>query len=565
MKKFSNFLLNRLAAAAVLVMACSLSAAAYDFMVDSISYNIIGDNEVEVTYNDSIKLRGEVYLPATVVNDGITYQVTRLGYNAFRACNEMTLIDIPEGVTVIGTFAFNGCNQLQYMELPNSLTTIEKSAFFNCVSLTDFHVPRNLTNIAYNAFSSCGGIKYFTCSSMNPVYRAVDGILYSKDLTTLVAYPPASPATTFDIPSHVTTLYDYCLHNCDNLTQVTIPESVTAMGMNIFSGCDGIESIYIPDGVTRMGVTVFGNCSKLSQVHLPASADSLLSSFFYNCPMLTEVTIPRNIRYIGTFAFSESRNLKTVNFEEGSRLNYIALRAFDECKSLESFIMPDSVTVLEGEILGYCTSLKEVHLSNNLQILAGATFWGCTALTELDIPGTITFMGNAAVCNCSSLKRVKIGDKDSQPGITYLDNCALMSCDNLEKIELGANIDSLYSYALDVPRSVKVFICWSPTAIKTGEYSGIYPSATAVLYVPRVTLEDYRNSPHWSRFKTIVPIEDVGDVDGNGIINIADVSSLIDHLLGGETDFSAPLADVDLDGNINISDVSALIDYLLRN
>lgn len=55
-----------------------------------------------------------------------------------------------------------------------------------------------------------------------------------------------------------------------------------------------------------------------------------------------------------------------------------------------------------------------------------------------------------------------------------------------------------------------------------------------------------------------------GDVDGDGTVNISDVTSLIDYLLSGNPDNINTLnADVDQDGNINISDVTALIDYLL--
>lgn len=563
MKKFTNYLMKRLSVLSVLLTACTLTASAYDFMVDSISYNIIGENEVEVTGNDSIKVRGELILPSTVIYDGITYQVKRIGRSAFSRCKELTFIAIPEGVEVICTFAFDGCSSLQYIELPNSLTTIEYHALFGCSSITDFYVPRNLIDIGYNVFSSCSSIRYFSCSPMNPRYRTVDGILYSKDLTTLVAYPPASPETTFDVPTHVTELYDYCLHNCDNLTEINIHEGVTALGMNVFSGCDNIESIYIPDAVTRMGVTLVADCEKLSYIHLPASADSILSSFFYNCPSLIELTIPRNIRYIGTFAFNQCENLKTVNFEEGSRLNEIDLRAFERCYAIETFNMPDSVTILGGQVFGYCTGLKNIHMSNSLKIFAGATFWRCTALTEVDIPGTITFMGNSAFSNCSSLKRVKIGDKNSAPGITYIEDCALVQCDNLERIELGANIDTLDRFALDIPLGLKVFISWATTPPKTTHYS-VYPGTNTVLYVPKVALEAYRTAAEWSNFKVIVPIEDVGDVDGDGILGINDVTSLIDSILNNESEGAGPLADVDLDGSIGINDVTSLIDLIME-
>ena len=68
----------------------------------------------------------------------------------------------------------------------------------------------------------------------------------------------------------------------------------------------------------------------------------------------------------------------------------------------------------------------------------------------------------------------------------------------------------------------------------------------------------------WNRFQTIVPIEDVGDVNGDGNINISDVTTLINYLLGGESD-RLVFADVDLDGSVNITDVASLINRLLNN
>ena len=55
-----------------------------------------------------------------------------------------------------------------------------------------------------------------------------------------------------------------------------------------------------------------------------------------------------------------------------------------------------------------------------------------------------------------------------------------------------------------------------------------------------------------------------GDVDGDGNVNISDITALIDYLLGGNaSNIQLDNADVDNDGIINISDVTALIDKLL--
>ena len=53
----------------------------------------------------------------------------------------------------------------------------------------------------------------------------------------------------------------------------------------------------------------------------------------------------------------------------------------------------------------------------------------------------------------------------------------------------------------------------------------------------------------------------VGDVDGDGAVNIADVTALIDCLLSGVP--TVGNGDIDGDGTVNIADVTALIDILL--
>ena len=545
-----------------------LTASAADFMVDSICYNIIGDNQVEVMSRDSIKYAGEVTIPATVVNDGTTYHVTRIGDYAFQGCKELTLIDIAEGVTSIGKFAFNGCTNLENVDLPNSMISLEMFAFYGCYGFTSFHVPRNLADIAYNALMSCKNIAYYTCSSLNTHYKAVNGILYSKDLTMLVAYPPADPATSFDIPTHVTALHDYCLSANHNLVSVNIPETVTWMGMNIFRDCTGIVEIDIPDCVTHMGVTVFGGCTSLTRVHLPASLDTIKNSTFSGCTQLTEVTVPRNVSCIDEQGFINARGLKTVIFEEGSRLTSIGKNAFCDCYALETFDMPSTVTSIGTGCFSDCFALKSIHMSHNLTEIGSSVFSRCNALTECEIIGDVPTMWNLFL-NCAKLKKVRLGDKNGTPGTTLIQNATISSCKQLEYLELGANIDSLENNALCSLDSLKVLICWATTPPRcNANWSSFSPWPTSlkktVLYVPKASLEAYRTANDWKNFKTIAAIEDVGDINDDCSISIADVTALIQHLLyGGSSNIETPLLDVNFDGKINITDVTALINILL--
>ena len=57
-----------------------------------------------------------------------------------------------------------------------------------------------------------------------------------------------------------------------------------------------------------------------------------------------------------------------------------------------------------------------------------------------------------------------------------------------------------------------------------------------------------------------------GDVNGDGKVNIADVTALINYLLTSDTTgINISAADCNQNGTVNISDVTSLINYLLTN
>ena len=113
----------------------------------------------------------------------------------------------------------------------------------------------------------------------------------------------------------------------------------------------------------------------------------------------------------------------------------------------------------------------------------------------------------------------------------------------------------------------------------SGDYSMYYMSQGrtyyAVVYTPYFV---YATESNWMWFLddpvpfTIgdwvtppTPEYELGDVNGDGSVNITDVTTLIDYLLGSTTDIILEAADVNQMDGINISDVTALIDMLLEN
>jgi len=133
----------------------------HDFEAGGIYYNITSSAEpytVAVTYqgtfNDpSNEYLGEASIPETVTYNGIEYDVTSIGMYAFRNCDGLTSVTIPNSVTSIGSSAFYECTGLTSVTIPESVTSIGYEAFSGCSGLTSVTIGNSVTSIGYNAFS----------------------------------------------------------------------------------------------------------------------------------------------------------------------------------------------------------------------------------------------------------------------------------------------------------------------------------------------------------------------------------------------------------------------------
>ena len=196
----------------------------------------------------------KVVIPAEH-NDGY---ITEIGEEAFKGCNGLTRIKLPNTITKIGKYAFKGCSGLTSITIPDSVTEIGEYAFKGCSGLTSITIPNSVTKIGEYAFGDCSGL------------------------------------TSITIPNSVTVIGEYAFEDCSGLTSITLPDSVTEIGYEAFRGCSGLTSITIPDSVTKIGNQSFRGCSGLTSITIPNSVTEIGGLAFDECSVLTE------INYTGT-------------------------------------------------------------------------------------------------------------------------------------------------------------------------------------------------------------------------------------------------------------------------
>lgn len=227
---------------------------------------------------------------------------------AFYGCTELTTITIPSAVTHVGGTSFGNCSKLTTLQL--NATDWTHINLRNIPNLTDVTIGNSVTNIPTGIFSGCKNLINITVSAGNPIYASEDNVLFNKNKTALVCYPPAKQGA-YIIPGGVSSIAESAFSG-SGLTFVSIPNSVIEIGQYAFAG-SGLQKVHISSGVQSVADYAFSNCSNLTEITFPSTFKSIGRYAFNNCTSLTQVTIPASVTNIAERAFTGCIRLEKVN------------------------------------------------------------------------------------------------------------------------------------------------------------------------------------------------------------------------------------------------------------
>ena len=179
---------------------------------EGLAYEFYGNDKTSTAIVLGIgKARDEkvINIPPVVDLDGRKYSVILIAGDAFKHCNNINSVTIPDSVTAIRGYAFWGCSSLTSISIPKSVQEIGWGVFKGCSSLTSISIPKSVQEIGWGVFKGCSSL------------------------------------TSVTIPDSVTEIEPEAFMGCVSLTSVTIPDSVKVIGRNAFEGCPSLESVEI--------------------------------------------------------------------------------------------------------------------------------------------------------------------------------------------------------------------------------------------------------------------------------------------------------------------------------
>ena len=556
-------------------------AFAYNTKIDGIYYNLNDETQTaEVTYQyrwDENNYSGvtSITIPEKVTYNSTEYSVTSIGEWAFSYCSSLASISIPNSVTSIGEEAFYKCSSLTSITIPNSVTSIGdytfyfcsslrsiiisnnvtsigNFAFYDCDALTSITIPNSVTSIGNFAFSGCkdltsitipnsvtyigeGAFKECSLSSIdveanNQNYASFDGVLYKKDITTLICCPRSKRSIT--IPNSVIYIEDYAFYSCSSLRSIIISNNVTSIGNFAFYDCDALTSITIPNSVTSIGNWAFSNCKALTSISIGNSVTSIgnyafnntlwlnnqrygcvyIDNYLYtykgNMPENTHIDIKEGTTIICDGTFFDCKALTSITIPNS--VTSIGEEAFYKCSSLTSITIPNSVTSIGGSAFYFCSSLRSIIISNNVTSIGDYAFSGCKDLTSITIPNSVTSIGNFAFASCKTLTSITIPNS-----VTSIGNYAFSSCKALTSISIGNSVTSIGDYAFYNCSFLTSITCLGSTPPEANYLDT--DTKNCILIVPKIAYSSYFHHAYWGQFLNIETI----DVDYKKLTAIA--------------------------------------------
>lgn len=181
--------------------------------------------------------------------------------------------------------------------------------------------------------SKCNRLKYIEINKDNPIYTTIDGILYTKDIKTLLACPKGRAGN------------------------VDIPDGVKYIADEAFTGSK-IESIIFPKSLKRIGELAFRKCSRLHNVIFKGDLEYIGDEAFSHCTSLKTISIPNGIQVVNKYCFCQCP-LENISLPES--LSCIRHSAFDTASG--KIILPSSVTNIESNNF---LDAKCIYLNTNV-------------------------------------------------------------------------------------------------------------------------------------------------------------------------------------------------------
>ncbi len=373
--------------------------------------------------------------------------------------------------------------------------------------------------------------------------------IYSEMITSVCL-----PATISELPSS-------CFDGCSSLSSVTLPSTLKAIPLGTFGGCISLKAITIPTSVTFIGSLAFSGCTALNTINIPESVTTIATQAFANCSKLATITLPNSLKTIADGVFFNCNNILSIysNIEVPETVNIFPSTIFKTA----TLYVPQGTKVAYASTSGWgFAKIVEMQEVTNITLTAAdvtlrkgeqakLTFSmnnGETGIIgfqfDLTLPEGISISGMEDHGRCAGfrLKTSKEPINGKRTVVCY--------CEDTESTKTVTGSEGpLFTLLLEAGEN-----------LKEGQLQGVIDNVTLVK-------EDHTKVyPAESTFSITIDNPLMGDVNGDGIVSVDDITRIVDYIIYKKVEgtFDANAADMDKDGVIDVADITLVVKAIME-
>ena len=245
-----------------------------------------------------------------------------------------------------------------------------------------------------------------------------------------------------------------------------------ALGTSNASITSTLKRVEIGKNVTRLGSYGFSECRQLSTITIPVSVTSVGGNALSICYALEAVVLPKGCTISESWTFYDDKALRIVSIPSG--ITKIGTQVFRSCESLKSITLPDTLTEISAFAIGYCRTIDELILPNSVTSIGDSALTWLASASKLVIGSGITTIPANFASTCYSLIRI-----DFPAGITSIGASAFANCQGV----LWYN----FTHCTAVP-----------TLANTNAFTNI--NANCKIQVPASLVDEWKAATNWATY-----------------------------------------------------------------
>lgn len=407
-------------------------------------------------------------------------------------------------------------------------------------------------------------------SDTNPYYTALDGILYTKDLKTLVACPPACGIKELKLPEETESISDYAFCACLTLETAVIPDSIKHIHNGAFAACPVLKKVELPESITTISGDIFYYCTALSDVVFHGEVTKIGYGAFNECTALEQFKMPDTVEMIGYSAFG---NAPCIQNDNG--VHYVGNWVVGSDEDVRRADIKDGTVGISEMAFSIRRNVSYLNIPSSVQYLGLGLYGAANAETTSVIHFHGGYLKEKNLVSAKNATDIYIYGKDCEiydsektlpAQYKYSERVLVEDADDDSPIDKAKDLRDIVNKYFEDLENMEKEAEYAPYASENGYYTTIEHTGDIVIHGYQDSTAQKYAEKYGRKFEVIEETQIAGDVDGNGKCSIADVVLLQKYLIG-EKDAALPdwkAADLTNDGMLNAADLTMMKRLLLN-